>query len=231
MTIQTYKVGGCVRDAFLGVKSKDIDYAVEAPSYAAMKDYILQSGGTIFLEKPEYLTIRAKLRGEDADFVMCRKDGEYTDGRRPDEVIAGTIDDDLARRDFTMNAIARRMNAKIGEDPIYDPHNGIIDIERKVIRCVGDAFDRLSEDPLRVLRAIRFSITKDFGIHPDTKAAMFVMQDRVVPTVSAERIREELTKCFMFDTVRTLDVLANFKSLRDDVFSNGMWLMPTLRKV
>lgn len=230
MTVQLYKVGGCVRDAFLGVRSKDIDYAVEAESFNAMRDYIMQSGGKIFLENPQYLTIRAQMGTEAADYVLCRKDGAYSDSRRPDEVVTGTIDDDLARRDFTMNAIARKVTHSKYEDPFYDPHDGITDIERRVIRCVGDPFDRLNEDPLRILRAIRFSITKDFGIHHDTKAAMFVLQDKVVPTVSMDRIRDELTKCFIFDTVRTIDELACFKSLRDAIFANGMWLMPTQRK-
>lgn len=230
MTITYYKVGGCVRDGFLGVKSKDIDYAVEAPSFAAMRDWVVAQGGQIFLEKPEYLTIRANINKEAADYVLCRKDGDYTDGRRPDTVEMGTIDDDLARRDFTMNAIAYKMDAGTA-DPFYDPHNGVIDIERKVIRCVGDAFERLSEDPLRVLRAIRFSITKGFDIHPDTRAAMTVLQDQVVETVSMERIREELNKCFMFDTPATLDALLVFKDMRDSIFSKGLWLSPTTKQV
>lgn len=230
MNITHYKVGGCVRDGFLGVKSKDIDYAVEAPSYEAMRDWVVAQGGQIFLEKPEYLTIRASVNKEAADFVLCRKDGDYTDGRRPDQVVAGTIDDDLARRDFTMNAIAFKMNAGPKEDPFYDPHNGIADIDRRTIRCVGDAFDRLNEDPLRILRAIRFSITKGFDIHPDTRAAMVVLQDKVMTTVSIERIREELTKCFQFDTLATIQTLESYKPLRDAVFSK-MWLAPTTKKV
>lgn len=230
MNITHYKVGGCVRDGFLGVKSKDIDYAVEAPSYEAMRDWVVAQGGQIFLEKPEYLTIRASVNKEAADFVLCRKDGDYTDGRRPDQVIAGTIDDDLARRDFTMNAIAFKMNAGPKEDPFYDPHNGIADIDRRTIRCVGDAFDRLNEDPLRILRAIRFSITKGFDIHSDTRAAMIVLQDKVMATVSIERIREELTKCFQFDTLATIQALESYKPLRDAVFAK-MWLSPTTKKV
>jgi tRNA nucleotidyltransferase (CCA-adding enzyme) len=97
MTIEYFKVGGFVRDAILGVKSKDIDYAVQAPSYEAMAADIVARGGKIFYEKPEYLTIRAKMNGEDADFVLCRKEGAYSDARHPDKVEPGTIDDDLAR--------------------------------------------------------------------------------------------------------------------------------------
>ncbi len=102
--VKIYLVGGSIRDQLLGLKSKDLDYAVEAGSYEEMRDYIKENG-KIFLETPEYLTIRAHLKnGEPADFVLCRKDGEYSDGRRPDKVTPGTLYDDLARRDFTVNA-------------------------------------------------------------------------------------------------------------------------------
>lgn len=228
MDVRVFKVGGCVRDAFLGVKSKDIDYAVEAASFNTMREYIVSLGGKIWLEKPEYLTIRAKVGKEDADYVLCRKDGAYSDARRPDSVEMGTIDDDLARRDFTMNAIAHQVDAPANTDPIYDPFNGVIDIERKTIRCVGDAFDRLNEDPLRILRAIRFSITKGFDIHPDTKAAMTVLQDKIATTVSTERVKDELTRCFAFSTLRTMDALQDFKVMRDSLFDVGaLWLEPT----
>ena len=108
-----YQVGGSLRDECLGRPCKDFDFSVEAPSYEAMREHLVQDGYTIFLEKPEYLTIRARFpKGHPqervcADFVLCRKDGFYSDGRRPDTVEPGTIYDDLARRDFTMNAMAR----------------------------------------------------------------------------------------------------------------------------
>src|SRR5689334_19330699 len=99
--VKLYKVGGYVRDQVLGLKSKDIDYAVEAESYDAMKNHLIEKGAKIYLEQPQYFTIRGKLNDEDADFVLCRKEGKYSDGRRPDTVEIGTIYDDLARRDFT----------------------------------------------------------------------------------------------------------------------------------
>lgn len=223
-----FKVGGCVRDSFLGVKSKDIDYAVEAPSFAAMRDYILEKGGKIYLEKPEYLTIRAKIGKEDADFVLCRKDGSYSDGRRPNEVVVGTIDDDLARRDFTMNAIAWEVNAK--GDPFYDPFGGVQDIAARRIHCVGDAYERFNEDPLRILRAIRFSITKQMTITAVTYDAMVELQSKVMSTVSVERVREELYKCFAFNTIATLNALQEFEYLRNSIFEgNTVWLQPTMK--
>ena len=224
--IKLYKVGGWVRDKLLGVQSKDLDYAVEAPSYEAMRAYVAERG-TIFFEKPEYLTIRGKINGEDVDFVLCRKDGDYSDGRRPDSVQPGTIYDDLARRDFTMNAIA------LGENGIYiDPYNGRLDIEDRVISCVGKAEDRFNEDALRILRAFRFSVTKNFNM--DWKTESLIREEAMInmlSSVSEERIREELQKCFSFDTLDTIGKLNKFPVLRDWIFTNtNLWLEVTAKK-
>lgn len=222
--IQLFKVGGAVRDQFLGVKSKDLDYAVEAPSYEAMRDFIADNG-KIFLEKPEYFTIRAKVNGEDADFVLCRKEHGYSDGRRPDAVTIGDIYDDLSRRDFTMNAIA----IHTGEGAIVDPHQGVRDIERKLIRCVGKAEERFNEDSLRMIRAVRFAITKNFVMDWDIQNAL---HDRVLleklENVSKERVREELNRCFKHNTLQTLVTFERFPKLRNVVFSDDtLWLEAT----
>lgn len=223
--IQLFKVGGAVRDEFLGVKSKDIDYAVEAPSFEAMRDFIADNG-KIFLEKPEYFTIRAKVRGEDADFVLCRKEHGYSDGRRPDAVTIGDIYDDLSRRDFTMNAIAIHTM----EGAIVDPHNGVRDIEQRVIRCVGRAHERFSEDSLRMIRAVRFHITKDFWL--DCEIIDALNDQKLVDkleNVSKERIREELNRCFKHNTLNTLLAFERFPKLRNVVFGsdNTLWLEAT----
>lgn len=224
MDIRFYKVGGAVRDQFLGVKSKDIDFAVEAPSYEAMREHIA-SHGKIFLESPEYFTIRAKMVGVDADFVLCRKDNGYSDGRRPDSVTVGDIYDDLSRRDFTMNAIA--VDMKTGE--FIDPHNGRADIESRFIRCVGNATSRFIEDSLRILRAIRFSITKDFRMSDDIHAALHNRSIvRLLENVSEDRIREEVNKCFRHDTYQTLLTFQHYPIVQEFVFENtNMWLEAT----
>lgn len=222
--IQLYKVGGAVRDQFLGVKSKDIDFAVEAPSYEAMRDFIADNG-KIFLEKPEYFTIRAKVNGEDADFVLCRKEHGYSDGRRPDAVTIGDIYDDLSRRDFTMNAIA----IHTGEGAIVDPHQGVRDIERKLIRCVGRTEERFNEDSLRMIRAVRFAITKNFVLDWDIQNALhdrFLLEK--LENVSKERVREELNRCFKHNTLQTLVTFERFPRLRNVVFSDDtLWLEAT----
>lgn len=221
-----YKVGGFVRDEILGLKSKDLDFAVECSSFEQMENYIA-SIGEIFLSTPEYLTVRAKVPELGiADYVMCRKDGSYSDGRRPDKVEPGTIYDDLARRDFTINAIA--IDVESGE--YVDPHNGRFDITRKLIRCVGDANSRFSEDSLRMLRAIRFAITKGFVLNADVNRYI-IHHGEEIKNVSNDRIREELYKCFQFDTIRTLRFLESYPKLRRYIFdSTNIWLKPTMRE-
>lgn len=224
--VKIYQVGGSVRDELLGIKSKDLDYSVECSSFQEMTDYILEQGGEIFLSTPEYLTIRARLpKIGAADFVMCRKDGAYGDGRRPDTVEPGTILDDLSRRDFTVNAIAKQEDGSL-----YDPFNGQKDIHDKFIRCVGNPYDRFMEDSLRVLRAIRFAITKGFLIHSSVNEQIQnpIVIDQI-KNISQDRIREELHKCFKHDTYATLLFLEKYWQLKDVIFlhTSGIWLKPT----
>lgn len=226
MDVKFYKVGGCVRDEILGLKSKDIDFAVEAANYDAMKLAIEQRGGTIFLETPQHFTIRAKVPDLGAaDFVLARKDGAYSDGRRPDSVEAGTLLDDLARRDFTMNAIAQ---SEQGE--LIDPFNGRDALSFKEIRCVGGV-DRLREDSLRMLRAIRFAVTKGFFLSFEIEEFLKDSHNAVLlANVSQERIREEMNKAFAHDTLLTLWMLEKFPFIRDNIFSRGLSLEATLKE-
>lgn len=227
MTINYYQVGGCVRDAILGVKSKDIDYAVEASSFEEMVADIKARGGEVFLEKPEYLTARAKLGKEIADFVLCRKESYYSDGRRPDSVSLGDIYDDLSRRDFTMNAIARK-----ADGTLIDPYSGETAIGARIIECVGDPRERFTEDSLRLLRAFRFMVTKGFTLIASVERCMLdASLVSLLSNVSKERIREEMLKCFKFNTWLTLDKLDHFKMLQAQIFADGhLWLMPTLEQ-
>lgn len=230
--IKYYKVGGCVRDEILGIKAKDVDYSVEAPSFEEMRLDILRrvtKPEDLFIADEKHFTIRAKIPGLGAaDFVLCRKDGVYSDGRRPDDVQVGTLQDDLARRDFTMNAIA------VGEDGvIHDPFGGQDDIKFKLIRCVGSTY-RLREDSLRMIRAVRFSITKGFIIDPAIEQCLCdnVMLG-LLDNISVERIREELYKCFQHDTRKTLNTLMLvYPGLGAKIFGcKEIWLNPTLRYI
>lgn len=228
MTIRIFQVGGAVRDQLLGLKSKDIDFAVEAPSFKAMHEHVRATCKQIFLIKPEFLTIRALHPTMGAvDFVMCRKDGAYSDGRHPDTVEPGTIFDDLARRDFTVNAMA------IDEaGNLIDPHEGERDLEDRLLRCVGFTSDRFEEDSLRILRAMRFSITKDLELSSGI-TAVFRQPSLWIPkleAVSTERKREELHKCFAHDTAKTLMFFKSIDSAWADCLFQDLWLKPTSEK-
>lgn len=222
--IRFYKVGGCVRDKLLQRPCHDVDYSVEAPSFAAMRDAINEKGGHIFNEKEEYLTIRSKYDNQVCDFVMCRKDGIYRDQRRPDEVIPGSLADDLARRDFTMNAMAEDE-----EGNLIDLCGGLEDLHNRLIRCNG-SIDRLKEDALRIIRAIRFYIVLP-GFRLDgeiVRALNDITYVSGLSNVSDERIREELEKCFQHNTLLTLKTLNDYPLVMDQLFvDKKIWLKPT----
>ena len=228
MTIRgIYQVGGCVRDAIIGVPSKDIDYVVDCDSFAEMRDYIVSIGGVIFQEREEYVTIRARVGREAADYVVARQDGSYSDGRRPDSVEIGGIMDDLARRDFTMNAIAMSADGEF-----IDPFDGIGDIERRIIRCVGDTYSRMTEDLLRMVRAARFSITKGFDIDAEI-VSLFedaAWTARLGEKVSQDRIRDEVTKMFKADTIAAIEFFGRYPLMAQACFGGGIWLIPTSEK-
>lgn len=229
--VRLFEVGGCVRDELLGIPSKDVDFAVEAPSFEGMKRHIEERMGLkVFLVKEEFLTIRAGVpkghplreRCKDADFVLCREDGPTFDGRRPKFVKPGTILDDLARRDFTVNAIAKC--AETGE--IIDPHGGRSDLRSRLLDFVGDGEERIKEDALRILRGVRFSITKGLTIDEP-----WLFNDHIPESVSAERIREELNKMLAHDTLAVLRVFEDFPILRDSIFRReGLSLEATQKK-
>jgi tRNA nucleotidyltransferase (CCA-adding enzyme) len=240
--MKMYEVGGCVRDEILGVPSKDIDFTVvmekgdevlSPDPFKAMVTYLKTVlGFKIFLETPEYLTVRAKFPKDHersnltADFVLARKESGYADGRRPDVVEPGTLEDDLRRRDFTMNAIA-----KDADGTYIDPFNGVQDIEHKIIRAVGIAGDRLREDALRAVRALRFSVTKGFSIDGELHDAMHHQKvlDAIVNKISDERIQVELSKMFRFDTVESMKILSRYRPLTEAMFAGSVSLDATMK--
>lgn len=231
--VKLYEVGGSIRDEFLGLENKDRDYVAVCPKgWAGLKEWAECNLDRVFLESPEFFTIRG-IKGKDIiDVVLARKDGAYTDGRHPDTVEPGTLEDDLARRDFTMNAIARSVDT--GE--LFDPFNGREAIEKRIISCVGSTRQRISEDPLRIIRAIRFSITK--GMTPDEaledvlRHNFFQLWIVKLGSVSRERIREELNKMFRFDAVKAAQYLFNDKFVSPEIlhaiFGEDIWLKPTM---
>lgn len=239
-----YEVGGKVRDELLGLKSKDVDYvAVPCDRWRAvfntedmfimLEQYLLGEGFEIFLITPNCYTIRAKFpegykyQGV-ADFVMARKEIGYIPGTRTPIVEPGNLYDDLSRRDFTVNAMAK--DPDTGE--IIDYFGGMEDLEDKVLRTPLDPVKTFDDDPLRILRCIRFSITKGFKIPRKLKGLIHnYAYNKHMSVVSEQRIREELAKCFRFDTPKTIQVINEFTNLFNYIFANtNLWLKPTNEK-
>lgn len=226
--IRFFRVGGCVRDAILGIPTKDIDFAVEAPSFDAMAEAVVARCTKVFTDDNGFVGEKFfTIRGLDpelgaVDFTLCRFDGPSSDGRHPDFVGHGDIFSDLTRRDFTVNAMA------IDEDGnLIDPHGGQADIEARIIRFVGNSEDRLREDALRAFRALRFSITKDFEMTKGTVVAIKAMGPEDFDAVSTDRIRDEMFKMFSTDTKASIILLQMFPVLFDLALSRGIWLKPS----
>lgn len=228
--VKIYRVGGCIRDELLGLKPKDIDYAVEADSYQQMKEYI-EKKGTIFLETEKYFTIRAKLNNSEtseniaADFTLCRKEREYTNNRHPDIVEVGSLYEDISRRDFTVNAIAKDEDGNL-----IDYFDGVTDLENRVLRCVRDTRERLTEDGLRAFRALRFIITKGLKCVSELEEALnsdWLIE--VIKNISVDRIRQEMHRCFEFNTLDTILTLEKYPKIRNYMFTI-LWLEPTTKK-
>lgn len=203
---QAYLVGGAIRDALLGRTPHDWDIATDA-----RPEVVSALFPRVVLTGEKHGTVTVVHEGGSYEVTTFRGDGEYSDGRRPDSVkYVRTIEEDLSRRDFTMNAIAY--------DPIngrlVDPFGGSYDIEHAWIRCVGDPIKRFQEDGLRSLRACRFAATLGFVVHLETEEAI----SRSLYTlyrVAQERVRDEWIKIMTaekasgaFELMRATSMLA-----------------------
>lgn len=198
-------VGGCVRDSLLGKAVADWDIATEALPYELMKIFprAIPTG-------LQHGTVTLVMGGHHYEVTTLRGETTYSDGRRPDAVhFVEEIASDLARRDFTINAIA--VDPQSAE--LVDPFGGRQDLDAKIIRAVGKAVERFSEDGLRVLRAARFSATLEFDLAPETLSAIEPTLD-TFRKVSAERVRDEWVKTMKakrpsraFDVMRQTGIL------------------------
>ena len=184
---EAWCVGGCVRDTLLGKRPFDWDVATSARPEETRAVFagerLVEVGaahGTIALVPPE---------GHPIEITTFRSDGEYTDARHPDSVtFSRRLEDDLSRRDFTVNAMAYHP-----DQGLVDLFHGREDLEQGLLRCVGDPARRFQEDALRILRCLRFASQLGFAIEEATGAALWEEKGRL-QTLSHERVREELTK-------------------------------------
>ena len=186
---EAYAVGGCVRDSILGRTPDDWDITTSAKPQDIKKLFKRTIDTGI-----EHGTVTVMLDKEGFEVTTYRIDGEYEDSRHPKEVtFTSNLREDLRRRDFTINAMA--YNDKVG---LVDIFGGISDIEKKTIRCVGDAKERFTEDALRMMRAVRFSAQLGYSIEEGTKEAIKELAINL-NNISAERIQVELVKLVTSD--------------------------------
>jgi len=202
---EAYLVGGCVRGLLAGKKIKDWDIATNARPEQIIslfpKTFYENEYGTVGIvnedEKDETLKV--------IEVTPYRIEGAYSDFRRPDKVkFSDKIEDDLSRRDFTINAIAY----SVSKGQIIDPYKGQNDIKDKIVRAVGNPEERFSEDALRILRAVRFATELGFTIEENTKNAL-INNASLLEKISAERIRDEFVKIIMSDKPMLGVVLAH----------------------
>lgn len=197
---EAFLVGGCVRDFLRNVAPHDYDITTSALPEETLHLFSDVKTVTTGLQ---HGTVTVLWDGLSVEVTTYRVDGAYTDGRRPDAVcFTQSLTEDLARRDFTVNAMAWA-----ADTGVVDPFDGQGDLSAGILRCVGDPSRRFSEDGLRILRALRFSATMGFSLESQTKSALRNLKDNLL-SVSAERVSEEFTK--LLCGAHTGDVLLEF---------------------
>jgi poly(A) polymerase len=188
---RVYVVGGFVRDSILGREDQDIDIVVMGDGIAFAREFAEEIGAPTVVPFERFGTAAVPLSGGKVEFVGARRERYTADSRNPD-VTAGTMDDDLRRRDFTVNAIAASLNGD-SYGTLLDPFGGRADIAARLLRTPLDPERTFEDDPLRILRAIRFAAQLGFTVSPETLAAVKKMRERL-SVVSQERVTDEFLK-------------------------------------
>lgn len=187
---EAFAVGGCIRDSLLFKTPQDWDITTSAKPEEVMNIFhkTIPTG-------LQHGTITVVLEEESFEVTTYRTEGDYIDNRHPSEVnFVSSLDEDLSRRDFTINAMAYSENRGL-----KDPFKGLEDLKNHIIRCVGEPNKRFQEDALRMLRAIRFKCQLNFEIEQETLASI-KLNNRLIKNISFERIRDELCKILLSET-------------------------------
>ena len=210
---EAYAVGGCVRDALLGLKPDDYDVTTSATPdevKTAFQDRAYSIHDTGLKHGTVTVVSTAEQKSLPVEVTTFRIDGCYNDNRHPDSVtFTRSLRDDLSRRDFTVNAMA--FSEKTG---IVDHFNGREDLKNKIIRTVGEPYKRFNEDGLRILRALRFAAVYGFSVEPDTAAVIHRLCG-LLDNISGERIAQEINKLILG---RVSEIIYRYA----DVFSRFM---------
>ena len=195
-----YLVGGTVRDALLGRENEDLDFATEARP-EEIKAIVGGWASDLYLAGEAFGTVGVVRGGAVHEITTLRSEVYVDDSRKPSVSFSDSITEDLSRRDFTVNALAIRLPTESDERPeILDPHGGLVDLGLQVLRTPLAAAVSFGDDPLRMLRLYRFVATLGFAPHESTAVAIPDMAGRL-EIVSAERIRDELSKLLVGDSV------------------------------
>ncbi|NTV98260.1 MAG: CCA tRNA nucleotidyltransferase, partial [Chlorobiaceae bacterium] len=194
--IGCYLVGGYVRDILLGRKCKDIDVMIIGDPVPFSRMVLKELNGRNFVLFERFRTAQLELADPQEgtfklELVGARKESYNPDSRKPITLV-GTLEDDLSRRDFTINALAIVLNAK-RRNQLLDQSNGLADLDSRVLRTPLDPLNTFSDDPLRMMRAARFAAQLDFTLLPEVTEAMKIMHERI-RIVSMERISHEFFK-------------------------------------
>ncbi len=187
-----YLVGGSVRDELLGRPSTDDDFTTDAHPDEIRRLLAQAQPENVYAVGEKFGTICATLEGETVQVTAYRGERYNPKSRKPQVTFGVSLHDDLARRDFTINAMAQDLRS----GALVDPFDGRADLEARTIRAVGDPAARFAEDPLRLLRAVRFATTLDFTIEPTTAAAI-AAQAAQLQYISRERVAEEMNKLLL----------------------------------
>ena len=207
---EAYVVGGCVRDSIMGRKPHDWDICTSAKPEQVIEIFnhykVIPTGlkhGTVTIMKND----------KPYEITTYRVDGEYDDARHPKDVTFTTsLEEDLSRRDFTMNALAYNNN-----NDLVDLFGGVNDIKNGIVRCVGNPRERFSEDALRIMRALRFATRFGFKIEENTFAAMKEKKS-LLSKISAERINSELTQIIMCEAEDVARILYKAEDILFELF-------------
>lgn len=199
---EAYVVGGCVRDSILGMSPKDWDICTSATPdemKACLEFRTIDTG-------LKHGTITVVIDNDTYEVTTFRKDGDYSDNRHPDSVeFVLSLEEDLARRDFTINAMA--YNETVG---LIDKFGGLNDLKQRIISCVGNPDDRFNEDALRIMRAMRFASTYEFSIQKETAQSIHSNKNKLL-NIANERIQTELVRMLCGDGI--LNILLDFNDV------------------
>ncbi|MEU5126168.1 CCA tRNA nucleotidyltransferase [Streptomyces mobaraensis] len=189
-------VGGSVRDALLGRLGNDLDFTTDARPDDVLK-IVRPWADTVWEVGIAFGTVGCRKSGFDLEITTYRSEAYDRTSRKPEVSYGDSIEEDLVRRDFTVNAMA----VALPEKEFIDPHNGLEDLAARILRTPGTPEESFSDDPLRMMRAARFAAQLDFEVAPEVVTAMKEMAGRL-EIVSVERVRDELNKLILSDHPR-----------------------------